>query len=209
MSADEPRAGTVADELAAELPGLCLWWLSSPGAPGPVGEALEARLRTLSDRLRGIDAVSLRTRPVVRAYRAFARQIGLDPDRDRLPAERASLARLMHGGLPARDRIEAACLVAVLETGVGVWALDAAAVAPGGPQLSVRGPELGLGGGALVVAGPARVHAPLFGDPLPGSAPGPRTRAVVLFAIGVPGVPDVHLHEALWQAQDGLATGDD
>ncbi len=154
--------------------------VARPGAPGPVGEALQRRLRALSDRLRGIDAVTLRTRPVVRSYRAFARQIGLDPDRDRVPAERAALARLMHGGLSARDRIEAACLVAVVETGVGVWALDAAVVAPGGP-------ELRAGDGALVVADAGRVHAPLLGDPLPGSAPGPRTRDGRAVRGGCPG----------------------
>jgi hypothetical protein len=201
VSTAEPRPGVVAQQVADELPGLSLWWLCAPGAPGPVGEALQRRLRALSDRLRGVDAVTLRTRPVVRSYRAFARQIGLDPDRDRVPAEQAALARLLHGGLEARDRIDAACLLAVVETGVGVWALDAAVVAPGGP-------ELRAGEGALLVADPGRIHGPLLGDPRPGSAPGPRTRAVVLFAVGVPGVPEVHLHEALWQAQDGLATGD-
>lgn len=202
MSAAEPRPGAVDAQVAAELPGVALWWLRVPGAPEPVGEALQRRMRVLSDRLRGSDAVTLRTRPVVRSYRAFARQIGLDPDQDRVPAERAALARLMHGGLAARDRIEAACVVAAVETGVGVWALDAAAVAP-------EGPELRVADGALVIADPGRVHAPLLGDPLPGSAPGPRTRAVVLFTLGVPGVPEVHLHEALWQAQNGLGAGDD
>ncbi len=196
-SAGEPRAGTVAPEIAAELPGVGLWWVTVPAAPGPVGEGLQRRLRILADRRRGGDAVSLRTRPVVRAQRAFVRQIGLDPDRERVPAERAALDRLLHGGLAARDRIEAACLLAVVETGVGVWALDAEAVAPGGP-------ELRLARGALAVADGDRVHAPLFGEPLPGSAPGPRTRSVVLFAAVLPGVPEVHVHEALWQAQDAL-----
>ena len=197
MSDAEPRPGAVAATIAQELPGLTLWWLRMPGAPGPVGEALTRRLRVQSDRLRGADAVTLRSRPVVRSYRAFARQIGLDPDRDRVPAERAALVRLTHGGLQAPDRISAACLVAVVETGVGVWALDGDAVAPGGPELRDRD-------GALLVADPARVHAPLFGDPLPGSVPGARTRTVVLYAVGVPGVPEVHLHEALWQAEDAL-----
>lgn len=198
-AADDPRAGAVAAEIAAELPGVSLWWVTAFVAPGPVGEGVQRRLRLLADRGRGGDAVALRTRPVVRAYRTFARQIGLDPDRERVPAERAALARLMHGGLEARDRIEAACLVAVLETGVGVWALDAGAVGPGGPELRLRA-------GALVVADAARVHAVLLGDPLPGSAPGPRTRAVVLYVVGVAGVPEVHLLEALWQAQDALDT---
>jgi DNA/RNA-binding domain of Phe-tRNA-synthetase-like protein len=195
--ANEPRSGAVAAEIAAELPSLRLWWVTAVAAPGPVGEGLERRLRFLSDRRRGSDAVALRNRPVVRAYRMFARQLGLDPDRERVPAERAALARLMHGSLKARDRIEAACLVAVLETDVGVWALDGAAVAPGGP-------EVRLLQGELVVADDGRVHAPLFGDPLPWSAPGPRTRTVVLYALGVPGVPQVHLQEALWQAQEAF-----
>lgn len=199
MTAD-PRAGAVAPEIATELPGLCLWWVRLDAAPGPVADGVRRRLEMLSDRRRGIDAVALRTRPVVRAYRAVARQIGLDPDRERVPAERAALARLMHGGLAARDRIEAACLLAVVETGVGVWALDSGAVAADGPGLRLER-------GALVVADAHRVHAPLFGDPLPGSAPGPRTRALVLFAVGAPGVPEVHLHEALWQAQGALDAG--
>jgi hypothetical protein len=201
VSAAEPRPGVVSAELAAELPGLGLWWLTARGTPGPVGEALDRRLRALSDRMRGIDAVTLRTRPVVRAYRTFARQVGLDPDRDRIPAERAALARLMHGGLAVRDRVEAACLVAVLETGVGVWALDADLIAPGGP-------ELRLDDGRLAVADAARVHAPLLGDPWPASAPGPGTRTILLFAVEVPGVPMVHLQEALWQAQEALASAD-
>jgi len=198
VSQPTPRAGAVAPEIAAELPGVGLWWLRVDATPGPVDEGLARRLRLLSDRQRGIEVVALRTRPVVRAYRALARQIGLDPDVERVPAERAALARLMQGGFLARDRIQAACLAAVLESGVGVWALDAGAVASGGP-------ELWLVDGALVVADSGRVHAPLFGDPLPGSAPGSRTRAVVLFAVGAPGVPEIHLHEALWQAADAIA----
>jgi hypothetical protein len=201
VSNTEPSPGAVAAPIAEELPGLGLWWVRTAGSPGPVGEGLKRRLGAQSDRLRGVDAVTLRSRPVVRSYRAFARQIGLDPDRDRVPAERAALARLMHGGLTAPDRIAAACLLAVVETGVGVWALDGTAVAPSGP-------ELREGDGSLLIADPGRIHAALFGDPLPGSAPGPRTREVVLFAVAVPGVPEVHLHEALWQAQDALRSGD-
>lgn len=197
MSSEVPRPGAVAAQIASELPGLRLWWCEAPGGTGPVQAAVAARLALLSDGARGSDAVALRTRPVVRAYRAFARQVGLDPDRERVPAEAAALARLLHGGHRARERIEAACLLAVVETGVGVRALDVAAVAADGPELRLRD-------GALVVADADRVHAPLLGEPLPASAPGPRTHAVVLFALGVPGVPEVHVHEALWQARQAL-----
>jgi DNA/RNA-binding domain of Phe-tRNA-synthetase-like protein len=198
---EAPRAGDLAPALAAELPGLRLRWLVAAATPGPSPPALRARLRELSDRHRGIDAVALRTRPLPRAYRSCLRQLGVDPDRDRIPAERAVVQRLMDGGFRSRDRIADACLIALVETAVGVWALDRTAVAPAGPGIRVAGAgEPGEGG--LVVADELSVHAPLFGDPLSGSAVGGRTREVVLFAVGVAGVPEIHLHEALWIAGD-------
>jgi DNA/RNA-binding domain of Phe-tRNA-synthetase-like protein len=203
----EPRIGTVAPGLIVELPGLCLRWVTAVAGPGPTLPGIRARLRDLSDRHRGIDAVAQRTRPLPRAYRAFFRQIGLDPDVERTPAERATLARLMAGGLLARERIADACLIAVVETGVGVWALDAGAVAPTGPEIRLARTDEPAPG-SLVVADETGVLAPLLRDPLPAAAPGPRTRSVVLYAIGVPGVPEIHLHEALWQAHDALGPDD-
>lgn len=203
----DPRAGSVAPAVAVELPGLRLCWVTAAARPGPSLPDIRARLRDLSDHHRGIDAVAQRTRPLPRAYRAFFRQIGLDPDVERTPAERATLARLMDGGLRARDRIADACLIAVVETGVGVWALDADAVAPTGPGIRLaRAGEPAPG--SLVVADERAVLAPLLGDPLPAAAPGPRTRSVALYAIGVPGVPEIHLHEALWQAHDALGAAE-
>jgi DNA/RNA-binding domain of Phe-tRNA-synthetase-like protein len=199
----EPRAGLVATAVAAELPGLRLRWLTVAASPGPSPPQLRARLRALSDRGRGADAVALRTRPIPHAYRACFRQLGLDPDRERIPAERLAVERLMDGGLRSRGRIADACRIALAETGVGVWPLDAAAVDQAGPGIRIDADA--PGGGSLVVADAARVHAALFGDPLPGSAVGPRTREVVLYVVGVTGVPEIHLHEALWLAYDALA----
>ena len=197
--AGEPRPGQVAPEIAAELPGLRLRWLVVRASAGASPPGLRARLRRLSDRGRGIDAVAMRTRPVPRAFRACFRQLGLDPDVDRIPAERAVVDRLLHGGWRAGDAIADACLLAVVETGVGVWALDAAAV--DAERLSI---QVGAAGG-LVVADGSVVHAELFGDVPPGSAPDAGTRSVLLFAVGVDGVPEIHLHEALWLAADALS----
>jgi hypothetical protein len=63
--------------------------------------------------------------------------------------------------------------------------------------------------GSLVVADASRVHAPLFGAPLARSAPGSSTSAVALYAIGVAGVPEIHLHEALWLASEMLGAAED
>jgi hypothetical protein len=47
------------------------------------------------------------------------------------------------------------------------------------------------------------VHAPLFGMPLAGE-PGSSTTAVTLYSLGVAGVPQIHIDEALWLAADLL-----
>jgi hypothetical protein len=204
-----PRRGALHPAVAAELPGLRLDWLTVTRAPESTAAPSRAspveRLRALSDRFRGATVIAMRTHPIPRAYRTFYRQIGLDPDVEQIPSERAATERLLHGGLRATDVITDACLVAVIETGVPVWALDAGAVDPGPPGLGIG---LADGGGAppgsLVVRDRRSVHAPLFATPLPGHEAGPAARTVVLYALGVAGVPQIHVDEALWVAADLL-----
>jgi DNA/RNA-binding domain of Phe-tRNA-synthetase-like protein len=139
----------------------------------------------------------MRTKSVPQAFRAFFRQIGLDPDVRRIPSEEAAVNRLLHAAFRTVDLISDACLVALIETGVPVWALDADVV-----------DEAGLGirtvAGGLVVADGHAVHAELFADPPPGHGVGSRTRRVTLFAVAVDDVPAIHLDEALWCALDAL-----
>jgi hypothetical protein len=212
-----PQRGAVDPAVAAELPGLRLDWLAVTVAPGSGtarsrsrsgsgsrGAHVE-RLRALSDRYRGATVIAIRTQPIPRAYRTFYRQIGLDPDIERIPSERAAMERLLHGGFRPSDAISDACLIAVLETGVPVWALDAAAVDPDPPGLGI-GLADGTGAppGSLVVRDRRIVHAPLFGSPLAGHAPGPSAPIVVLYTLAVSGVPQIHVDEALWTAADLL-----
>jgi hypothetical protein len=101
----------------------------------------------------------------------------------------------------------------VIETGVPVWALDADVVDAGGPgirtatadDLAAEGArELRLSPGSLTVADRAHVHAPLFGEPAPGRGVDGHTRRVVLYALGVDGVPAIHVEEALWTCVEAL-----
>jgi hypothetical protein len=199
-----PRRGAVDPAVAAELPGLRLHWLAVAVAPGSTGRSRAApvqRLRALSDRYRGATVIAMRTQPIPRAYRTFYRQIGLDPDVERIPSEQAATERLLQGGWRSTDGVSDACLVAVVETGVPVWALDAAAVDSGPPGLGIGlTDQAGATPGSLVVCDRRSVHAPLFGTPLPGHAPGPSAPSVVLYALGVAGVPHIHIDEALWTA---------
>jgi DNA/RNA-binding domain of Phe-tRNA-synthetase-like protein len=195
----------VAPEIATEFPGLRLHWVTTPVLSRSSPQAVVGRLALIASRYRGASVVAMRTRPVPRAYRVFYRQIGLDPDVERVPAERAAVRRLLDGGFRSVGLVADACLIALLETAVPVWALDAEAVAP--PGLGIRtttAQDAGAehGAGSLAVADGSRVHARLFADPVPPTAAGPRTRRVALFAVAVEGVPDIHVDEALWVCTD-------
>jgi hypothetical protein len=213
----------------AELPGLRLDWLGVTIARPSVRSRSSPieRLRALSDRYRGATVIAMRTQPIPRAYRAFYRQIGLDPDVERIPSERAATERLLHGGFRSIDVISDACLVAVVETGVPVWALDAGVVDSDPPGLGIgladpaaapaaadaaaadtaaasAAAATGAPPGSLVVCDRRAVHAPLFGTPLPGHEARPSAATVALYAVGVAGVPQIHIDEALWVAAELL-----
>lgn len=214
---DEPAEGTVAPALAAELPGLRLRWTVVDGAlGGRTPRALRRRLDHVSQRFRGADAIALRTRPVPRAYRAFFRQVGLDPDVDRTPAEAAALQRLVRGELHSGDRLSDALVLAVLETGVPVVAfaegrLEGDVVlraAEAGETLPTGDYAHDVPAGRLVLADDAGPVAILFGRLSDRHAAGRERAAVRLVAIQVAGVPDAHVGEALWLAGDALTEVD-
>jgi DNA/RNA-binding domain of Phe-tRNA-synthetase-like protein len=208
--------GLVAPELEAEFPGLRLRFTALDARVRSSSPELRGRLGELSNRYRGAGVVAMRTQPIPHAYRAFFRQVGLDPDAARIPSEEAAVRRLLQGRFESQDAVRDGLLVALIETGVPVWALDAEVVdldslgiriAAAGEKLGSAPEGLALTAGQMVVADAARVHAALFGSPAPEHAPGPRTRAVVLFAVGVDGVPAIHLEEALWAATDAITGG--
>jgi len=206
--------GFIEPAVVAELPGLRLDWVTlGAGRRASTPEAKQ-RLRRLSDRYRGASVVAMRTQPIPHAYRALFRQLGLDPDARRIPSEAVAVERLLHGAFRSRDLLDDALLIALAETGVPVWALDAEFVDPGGLGIRTAGARDRMGArdqatavpeGRLVVADARCVHAPLFGDVARGHRVGPRTARAVLFAVGAPGVPAIHIEEALWQCAEVLS----
>jgi DNA/RNA-binding domain of Phe-tRNA-synthetase-like protein len=208
-----PAPGFVEAGVAEEFPGLRLDWLTVTARRRPSPPALVHRLRELSARYRGASVVAMRTKPIPQAFRVFFRHIGLDPDVTRIPSEEAAVARLLHGEFRSSGHIPDACLVALIETGVPVWALDADVVDAGGlgirtattADLAAAGASvLRLSPGSLTVADRANVHAPLFGDPAPGRGVDSHTRRIILYAVGVEGVPAIHVEEALWTCLEAL-----
>jgi len=208
----EPERGWVDAALADELPEVSLWTVVAGTPPARRSPPeVRQRLGSLASRFRGGEAVELRRRPVPHAYRVFFRQIGMDPDDQRTPVEEAAMRRLMHGGFESQGTLEDALLLAVVETGVPMWAVDDATL--DGP-LGLRAARAGeqrpradgfaddLPPGRLVVADAAGPVAVLFGEPDAKHAVTKQTQQVRLFTLQVAGVPDIHVEEALWTALD-------
>jgi len=213
----EPALGWQAPRVAEELPGLQLLYDEVQVArAGPLtGDSpadIQSRLRELSNRVRGARAIGIRREPVPAAYRVFFRQVGMDPDVERTPIEAAMLERMLRGGFLSGGMLDDIMLIALLDTGVPVWALDAGDVRGSlGIRQSLEGEPLGRGAdppllpeGRLVVADEEASLAVLFGDRGPAHRPGPRTTRVVLYAVQVPGVPALYAEEALWACRASL-----
>jgi DNA/RNA-binding domain of Phe-tRNA-synthetase-like protein len=213
----DPVAGWCSREVQEELPGLRLLSVGAHvrrrgglrDAPPP---DVEARMRELSSRFRGARAISLRREPVPAAYRVFYRHIGLDPDVERTPIEAAVLERMLRGGFLSGGVLEDILLIALLDTGVPVWALASDAVeGPLGVRTSGDGEILGgpagdvvLPAGRLVVADSVKALAVLFGARAASCAPTARARQLTLFAVQVAGVPALYAEETLWSARAAL-----
>jgi hypothetical protein len=217
-SADvQPLPGWRAREVEEELPGLGIFVsevLLAGGREltGDSPREIQDRLRELSNRFRGAHAVAMRREPVPAAYRVFFRHIGLDPDVVRTPIEAAVLERMVHGGFRTGGLLEDVLRIALLDTGVPVWALDASTVdGPLGIRPSGEGEPLGRGAdapllpaGRLVVADASAALGVLFGALAPRHEPGADTRRLELFAVRVAGVPALYAEEALWSCHAAL-----
>jgi DNA/RNA-binding domain of Phe-tRNA-synthetase-like protein len=210
----DPQLGWRAQEVEEELPELRLissrvQILRPEAVTAASPRDIQARLRGLSNRFHGARAVGIRREPVPAAYRVFFRQIGLDPDVVRTPIEAAVRERMIRGGFLPGALLEDVLLIALLDTGIPVWALATEAVeGPLGIRPSTEGERLGrssgapaLAAGRLVIADASVPLAILFGEVAPGHRPLAATRELTLFAIAVAGVPGLYAEEALWTCQ--------
>jgi DNA/RNA-binding domain of Phe-tRNA-synthetase-like protein len=205
--------GWVAAELREEFPGLALRHLTVERGSGRSTREVKQRLRMLSDRFSGAQAINLRHQPIPWAYRVFYRHIGLDPDQQRTPVEELALERMKHGGFRSRSLLDDALTIATVESSVALRAFDADRVSgrPGiratepGEELEGRPGELPAG--ILVIADELRPLSLLFGALAAGRGVRPRSSRTMLAAIQVTGVPEIAVEEALWLAA-GVLEGD-
>ena len=189
------RAGAVESAISAELPGLGIAFCSLALAGDPLRRSppeLRTRLRALSDRHRGAQAIVLRSRPIPHAYRVLFRHLGLEPDVRRIPVEELVVGRLLAGTFESHGLLADALATATIETEVGVWALE------GEHEL-----RLAQDRGGIVVASAAGRVAELFAPP--DAAVTRAARTLTLYAILAPGLPGLVAEEALWIAGELVA----
>jgi DNA/RNA-binding domain of Phe-tRNA-synthetase-like protein len=203
------REGWVATELAEEFPELGLTYTPLEAKPRSSPRPVKQRLRVLANRYTGSKVVHMRQDPVPWAYRVFSRQVGIDPDTDRTPAERVALDRLKWGGFRSQNLVDDALTIAVAETGVPVIAFDGDLVGPAlGLRLAGSGERLGggrpLASGQLIVADEERPLAVVLGEIGQDAGVTPQTERMVLAALAVKGVPRISVEEALWCAAETL-----
>jgi DNA/RNA-binding domain of Phe-tRNA-synthetase-like protein len=205
-----PQQGWVAPHIASEFPGLGIASVEVDAKPGKSPEPIRRRLRDLSDRTYGSQAIRLRERPIPWAYRVFFRQIGLDPDRTRTPVEQLTLDRLHDGGFRSNGLPKDALDIAIVETGVALRAFDAErfegrlCIRDSAPGESLAGMPGELAKGTLVIADESRPLGLLFGSTAAGARVGRDSRRVAVAAIQVKGVPQIAVEEALWMAASTL-----
>ena len=204
--------GVTDPELAEEFPALRLHLARVEARARPRSpRSVKQRLRTMSDRYTGGKAVNLRQEPIPWAYRVFFRQIGIDPDDRRTPAEEVALERMKWGGFRSVSLLDDALTIAIVETGVAVLALDSDRLEGDlGLRLSMPGERLGVAPGddplgtrplssrQIVVADAVRSVAVLFGETSEGRGVNTETERMTLCGVQVKGVPEVSVEEALW-----------
>jgi DNA/RNA-binding domain of Phe-tRNA-synthetase-like protein len=209
---DPPLAsrGTVDAALLEEHPGLYIRWLEVDRGSGRAPRELKSRLAALSDRFAGPQAVTFRTKPIPSAYRVFYRHIGLDPDEQPTPPEQVVLERMLKGGFVSRNLLDDALTIAMIESGVPVLAFDADAlegeirIRPSEPGETLEGRPAVVPAGTLVIADDVRPLSLLFGAMASGRGVTPSTARTALMVIGVAGVPEIAVEEALWIAAEIL-----
>ena len=208
------ETGWVDADLEVEFPELRLRWIAHEGGSGRTPPEIKERLRKLSDRYTGGKAVHLRQEPIPWAYRVFFRQVGIDPDDHRTPAEQAALDRMKHGSFRSRNLLDDALVIATVETGVPV---HGARRGQGRRRRSGCGSPTRASGSAAT-AGRSRcgrsssptptARSPCCSATSPRSGGSiPATERMLLCTVQVKGVPEISVEEALWTVTEVLRTG--
>lgn len=195
------QRGTVGLDISDEFGALELLYVVVGRGDGRSPREVKTQLKELSDSFRVSHAPAQRQAPVPSAFRAFARQVGVDPGSAPLPIDLILIERLRAGRFRPLGLVNDAMVLASLETQVPLWALDGSELVGG---IGVRPAEPGeriagepVAEGRLVVADALAPRCALLAPVPEASAPTKKSQSTVVFCLRVPGVPRYLAQEAV------------
>ena len=197
----------IESQIRNEFPELGMSYVSVNVGIGSNRRVAE-RLKKLSERIGGAQAMELRRQPVPLAYRTFFHHIGLDPDQKKTPIEETVINRLFIGGLERSWPVQDAITLAITDTEAAVWAYDGDAVI-GDLSIRLAGESERIGSaqvsaGTILVSDEARPLSVLFGRDAESVTASRQSKSVVACALRVAGVPQTVVEEALWIFQEAV-----
>jgi DNA/RNA-binding domain of Phe-tRNA-synthetase-like protein len=203
----EAEDGWVDHVVAREFPKLRMRYAVIDAGPVKSPPEMQHRLEDISTRFRGRKAMELPSKPIPSAYRVFQRQVGLNPEINPSPIEAISRDRILRGTFLSRDRLRDALLIATIESQIAIAVLDADTVElPLGIRQVRADDATELPIGTLVVADASNAVAELLGPPEPPNEVHMHTTRSAVVAIGVAGIADWMLDDALWRVADIAVT---
>lgn len=193
-------------DVALHYPYLHLFVTEVPNRPSTrARHDLAERLGGLAERIDGPRVLRQHEQEVPHAFRALYLQMGIDPDIQPTPIDAVLRERIAYGQFRSMGLIDDALKVALLETGVPVWAADAARISGElALQMPDAAPEAAPRSGVPLVAddrGPITAVGTAPGEP---HAPGRKTTDLTLFALQCDGISTMHVQESLWLAESLL-----
>lgn len=204
----EAESGWLDHTFAAEFPTLAMRYIVIEASDRRSSPGMRGRLLDHSTKLTGEKAMALPRHPIPAAYRAFFRQLGMDPDVQPTPIEAVARQRILDGSFRTQGLVFDALVIATLESQVALGAVDADALDGPLGLRTVRDEDPSeLPRGTLVVADAEGPVAELFGVPYPRCAVTGETIRVAIYAIGVPGMDVWVLDDALWRVADMITAG--
>jgi len=183
-----PFTGTVDTQLLTEFSGLSVVSMTALVAATKTPPGLAAELGLAANRVRGATAVRASTGDVAAAYRGFARQLGMDPERVVGTIEAITLRRLIDGGFSSSGLIVDAVALATIEFEVPITVVDDSRLIGPVDLLKAIDSSPFYGAGDLILADSQQPLARMFGEPFPDFRPGPRLKTARLVSVGAPGV---------------------
>lgn len=199
----EAEDGWIDHVVAREFPQLRIRYTVIDAGPVTSPVEFRHRLEDISTRFRGQKAMELPSKPIPSAYRVFQRQVGLNPETHPSPIEAISRERILRGTFLSRNRLLDALLIATIESQIAIGVVDADTLeVPLGIRQVRPEDATDLPVGTLVVADPNTAVAELLGQPEPNHTVHLHTTRTVVFSIGVAGIADWMLDDALWRVAD-------